>query len=223
MVNVDVREKVNSAIKILGLLVIIQIVRICIVKIAFVFVETTSLNNTITNSIFMVIFTIMIITWARKNGKNLSIMPNINSRKSKVIYCTVTAIVMFLIISTPLFARDYTMNVIIPLVYSTIIITIFEEILFRGYIWNCLKREYKSEFTVYIITTILFAIWHLGYFDSIMLNMSINNLAGELPFVMLMKVVTGLVFGIAVGFVRYKTKNVYASILTHSVMNIFGK
>jgi len=71
MSKIDTREKVNSIIKILGLLAIIQLIRICIVKIAFVFIERTSLNNVIINSIFMVIFTIMIIIWSRKKRQRI--------------------------------------------------------------------------------------------------------------------------------------------------------
>ncbi|WP_368488841.1 CPBP family glutamic-type intramembrane protease [Clostridium sp. BJN0013] len=44
-----------------------------------------------------------------------------------------------------------------------------------------------------------------------------------LPFVMFMKVITGLCFGIIIGFIRYKLKNCYATILIHSFMNIFGR
>jgi membrane protease YdiL (CAAX protease family) len=40
---------------------------------------------------------------------------------------------------------------------------------------------------------------------------------------MLMKAFVGLVYGIIVGFVRYRTKNTYAAMLVHSVMNTFGR
>jgi len=42
-------------------------------------------------------------------------------------------------------------------------------------------------------------------------------------FTMLMKVVIGLCFGIIIGLARYKTKNCYATILMHSIMNVFGR
>ena len=54
--------------------------------------------------------------------------------------------------------------------------------------------------------TLLFAVWHIGYFDSILLNMEINHLTGSIVFVVSMKVITGLIFGVATGFLRYKQK-----------------
>lgn len=57
----------------------------------------------------------------------------------------------------------------------------------------------------------------------IWLKMSLSGIAYNLSFVMLMKVITGLCFGIVIGLVRYKTKNCYAGMLTHSIMNVFGR
>jgi len=171
----------------------------------------------------MIIFAIIIIIWSKENNKSISLTPNIKDNKDKIKYFIVTVIAMFLIISTPIFSKNYSISVIIQLIFTTIITPIFEELLFRGCIWNKLKNCYKNEFVIYIITTALFAIWHLGYYDSIILNMNLNNLTGNLLFVMLMKVSIGLVFGIIIGFVRYKTKNIYSAILTHSIMNVFGR
>lgn len=214
--------KTNTVLfKIIIMMFILQIIRIFIIKIAFLFIQKTSINNTILNFIIMSIYTIIIILITRKNNKSLSIKENIKSKK--IIYLIITFIVLFLIFSTQFFNNEFNKDFIITLIYSTIIIPIFEEILFRGYIWNDLKQYYKKEIIVYIIVTILFSIWHIGYFDSILLNMKINNMTGNILFIMLMKVVTGLIFGIIIGLIRYKTKNTYSGILTHSILNIFGR
>ena len=208
-------------IKILGILSLIQIIRIVFANALFLFVEKTSSNNTLINMIFMIIVSIIMIVWSNKHGKKISFIDNICNNKT--IYFGITAIVIFLIASTPVFTKEYNVNAIILLIFSTIITPIFEELLFRGCIWNQLKNKYKNEKIVYIITTIIFAVWHLGYIDSIILNMGIYNLTENLFFVMLMKVLTGLIFGIIIGFVRYKTKNIYSAILVHSCMNVFGR
>jgi uncharacterized protein len=208
-------------IKILGVLFIIQIIRIISVKVLFLFVEKTSSNNILINMIFMIVFSILMIVCIKNHGNKVSFIQNISN--NKIIYFCITSIVIFLIVSTPVFTKDYARSAIISLVYSTLIIPIFEELLFRGCIWNQLKMKYKNEVIVYIITTLIFAVWHFGYIDSIMLNMEIYNLTGNLLFVMLMKVLIGLVFGIIIGFVRYKTKNTYSAILMHSAINVFGR
>jgi len=208
-------------IKILGILSLIQIIRIVFANTLFSFVEKNSSNNTLINMIFMIIVSIIMIVWSNKHGKKIYFIDNICNNKT--IYFGITAIVIFLIASTPVFTKEYNVNAIILLIFSTIITPIFEELLFRGCIWNQLKNKYKNEKIVYIITTIIFAVWHLGYIDSIILNMGIYNLTENLFFVMLMKVLTGLIFGIIIGFVRYKTKNIYSAILVHSCMNVFGR
>ncbi|MBL4937797.1 CPBP family intramembrane metalloprotease [Clostridium sp. YIM B02515] len=53
------------------------------------------------------------------------------------------------------------------LISSTIAIPIFEELLFRGYVWNELKQNYKSDLTFYVVNTVLFAIWHNPWFSTL--------------------------------------------------------
>ena len=81
----------------------------------------------------------------------------------------------------------------------------------------------RNESTIYIINTLLFTIWHLGYIDSIWLKITLLAASTGVPFAMFMKVITGLCFGIVIGFVRYKLKNCYSTMLVHSFMNIFGR
>lgn len=221
MKDLNIKTHATLLIKILGILFVIQLIRIIMDNIFFMFLDRTSLNNIIVHIVFMSIFTIIMLLWSKKKGKSLSIMTNIS--KSKKTYSIITIIALFLIISTPFITKEYSIDVITSLIYSVIVVPIFEELLFRGYIWNHLKSYYKNEFIIYIVVTILFAIWHLGYLDSIVLNMNIYNMSGNLLFVMLMKVITGLVFGIIIGYIRYKTKNTYSAILAHSIMNLFGK
>lgn len=89
--------------------------------------------------------------------------------------------------------------------------------------WNELKNCFKNEFTIYIISTLLFALWHLGYADSIWFRMAVNGGSALFPVAIFWKAITGLCFGIVIGFVRYKLKNCYAAILVHSFMNNFGR
>lgn len=219
------KEKLNISliIKILILLSFIQTVRICIIKFVFLFIEETIFNNTLINLIIMVVLTMLILLYSRKQKINIDITNNINTKRKKIVYYMITTIWLILIITTPVITQNYNICSIITLIYSVIITPIFEELLFRGFLWSRLMNNYKNEFVIYLIITILFGIWHLGYIDSIVLNMKINNMNDNIIFVMFMKIMTGLIYGIVIGFIRYKTKNTYSGILTHSVMNIFGR
>ncbi|MFL0195877.1 type II CAAX prenyl endopeptidase Rce1 family protein [Clostridium sp. WILCCON 0269] len=48
---------------------------------------------------------------------------------------------------------SFHLNVIISLILSTIATPIFEELIFRGYVWNEFKHYYKNEFIIYVIST----------------------------------------------------------------------
>jgi len=104
------------------------------------------------------------------------------------------------------------------LLYGSIVTPIFEELIFRGYIWNKLNDIFEKEWITYIVSAVLFALWHLGYVDSIAFRME-TGLAN----VMLWKAITGLCYGVVLGALRLKTKNCYSTMLLHGVMNIFGR
>jgi membrane protease YdiL (CAAX protease family) len=77
---------------------------------------------------------------------------------------------------------------------------------------------FSKEIETYIVTTILFALWHIGYISSIAFRVE-TGLANA----MIGKVITGLCFGIILGMIRLKTKNSYSTILLHGALNIFGR
>jgi len=213
----------NPLLKIFIVLITIQLIRMIIEQILFLFVDKTSLNADITAMITMSMLTALIVFIAHKQSIKLSVIPNTHNKKSIIGYICITIFVAFLIVSAPFFGGDFSLNVIIPIVFSTIVTPIFEELIFRGYVWNELKIHFQSEFKVYIISTIFFTLWHLGYMDTIWFKMSLRGEITGFQFTMLMKVVIGLCFGIIIGLVRYKTKNCYAAILMHSIMNVFGR
>lgn len=107
---------------------------------------------------------------------------------------------------------------IILLGYSSLVTPIFEELLFRGYVWNRLTVIFKSESSVYLWSSFLFGVWHLGYFDSLAFRVET-----DLVQALFWKVITGLFYGLVLGLLRWKTKNCYSTMLLHGAMNIFGR
>jgi len=209
-----VKEKIKTVARIIMGLILLQTIRITLELSVFCFIERTKFTDTIVSALLMALFTFVGIIVAKKKDISLSIFP----QKNKLVYAAATIIILILIILTPIITEK-TLFAITTLVSSTIITPIFEELIFRGYVWNKLEEKFDKKFTVYVVTTLLFAFWHIGYIDTILFKVDINNV----PFVMLMKVITGLCFGIVLGAVRYKTRNCWSTILLHSLMNIFGR
>jgi uncharacterized protein len=115
---------------------------------------------------------------------------------------------------------------IVPTFVSCLIFPLFEESLFRGWIWNkispCLPKKQDGIFTA-ILVSVLFAIWHLGYWDVVALHMKAESTMATMLHVMLMKMVIASIIGIFAGMLRWKTGNISASILFHAAWNLFGR
>ena len=206
-------NKVKTIAYIVGMLIIIQISRICIKQVIFTFIERTDYSDSITSMIAMIVLSILFILSARKQKVSLSLFPKHFGK----FYIIATCVTIVLLVSAP---SNYSggFEAITLLFYSSIVIPIFEEMIFRGYIWNKLNVVFEKEWVTYIISTVLFALWHMGYIDALAFRFGTG-----LAIVMFWKVITGLCFGVVLGAVRYKTKNSYSTILLHGVMNIFGR
>jgi len=216
-------SKIYPILRVMIILLGIQVIRIVIKQILFQFIEKSALNNDLISLLEMLLIIVFILIICNNQKINLSILPHIKNKSEKSGYFIATIVVLFLIILPSILNDGFSFNDIIILILSTVVTPVFEELIFRGYVWNELKNYYTNQFIIYIINTLLFAIWHLGYIDSIWLKMSLMGYASEVPFAMFMKIITGLCFGIVIGFVRCKLKNCYATILVHSFMNIFGR
>lgn len=208
-------ERKGIFFKIIGILVLLQLSRILLKQQFFAFIPKTPFYDIIVSTLVMIIFTILIIMIAKKEDIEVLVFP----LNHKCIYIFFSIIAIALLVSTPIITRDFSIVTIASLFFSSVVTPIYEEIIFRGLCWNMLKGKSYSDFKIFIITTILFSFWHFGYVDSIFFRTSTMNL----PFVMIMKVATGLCYGIVLGLVRYTTKNNYSTILLHGVMNIFGR
>ena len=104
------------------------------------------------------------------------------------------------------------------LIYAGVITPVFEEMLFRGYIWNRIHQVCSNRWIVYVIVTVLFGIWHIAYTDSIAYRIS-----DGLYSIMIWKVITGMCFGVLLGAVRMKSDNCFATMLVHGTWNLFTR
>lgn len=207
------RENIKSISIIIFVLAILQILLFCIKQCTFLFVTRTNYTDSLSTMFAMVLLTICYIIVAKKYNLKFSFFPKKFNKK----YIILTILVLGIFIATP---SNYTGEIqpIVLLIYGSIVTPVFEELIFRGYIWNKLNTIFSKEWKTYIVVTILFALWHLGYVDSVAfrINDGIVN-------AMIWKVITGFCFGVVLGCVRLKTKNCYSTMLLHGIMNVFGR
>lgn len=217
--NTELNNNENSytMIKIIILLIGLQISRIILKQGAFLFLSYNKFNDIFISMSIMFFLTIFIIYKSKKENVSLNIFSYMQNKESKIYYLIVTSALVLLIFTSPYFSSKPSIETILPLLYTTVMTPIYEELIFRSYIWKVLEKENMDEVKVYFLTTILFSIYHIGYIDTIIMTSGFNHMA----LMLLIKCSLMLSYGLFIGFFRYKIKNSYSCILVHSFINIF--
>ena len=98
------------------------------------------------------------------------------------------------------------------LLYGSLVTPLFEELLFRGHIYDLQQRVHRQTFHVMIVNALLFSVWHLGYI--------VNPLfCGE--WMALCKLIVGLLYGLVLASIRSITKSTLCCVLVHGALNSF--
>ncbi len=156
----------------------------------------------------MIVLAGLVVLLAKTAQTPLSVFP----KKFKTSYIIFTCLFIVLFVTAP---QNFTKGLpaIAVLFYGSVVTPIYEELLFRGYIWNELDKVHDSDDKVFLADAVLFGLWHIGYVYTNLIN-------GDW-FAVISKVLIGFGFGLILGVVRRKTKNCYSTMLLHGMMNIF--
>ena len=209
--------KFKKILFIIILLILLQVGRIEIKNLIFNFIDRNLLSDVIASMIYMIIIICIIIITIRKMKINLNIFP----KRFNIKYKIFTIFILLFFIVTTIITMNYELYNILSLIYNAIITVVFEELIFRGFVFKEISSM-KNDLIAYIVSTILFGIWHLGYIDTIIWRTSLFSPDANIANIMLWKVITGMIIGFLIGFFRYKNKNVYSSMLLHTFINTFG-
>ena len=155
----------------------------------------------------MLVLTIVVCLYAHVRKTDLSVFPACFSKK----YIIFSVLAFLFLAATPSNYIDGGKGFLI-LLYGSIVTPVYEELLFRGLIWNLLKTVWSNENKVLLANAILFSVWHLGYIIPALI-------AGE--WLALSKLAIGLVYGLILCLIRKKTGNCYSTMLVHGVLNAF--
>jgi membrane protease YdiL (CAAX protease family) len=211
--DLNKKEKYKSFLTVLLIVVVLSLLHNGLKHCLFLLWERTKFSNRMASMAAMTVLSIALVAVSSKMQWKLNVFP----RKFTAFYQIATIVLLTILIIMP---SNYTggWQAILVLIYTCVITPVFEELIFRGLIWTKLQAVFRSEWTVYIINTILFGLWHLGYADSVAFYVG-----GEIVHILIWKVITGICFGLVLGFVRKYAKNCYATMLLHGLMNALGK
>ncbi len=144
-------------------------------------------------------------------------------RRTKILYCAGGAFVLLLVFSSTFIMADIKYFALATNLNFGLTTPVFEETLFRGYCWDKLRTNRFSNLATLIVTSVIFGFFHLGYYYQIEYATRFHPDAPPMVHIMLTKVLFGTVLGFLMGWIRWKSKKVYGSIILHAILNIMGK
>lgn len=210
--------------KVLAVLIVIQILRASVMGTLW-FAVPHPINLTFFqffNGLSFVIVGFTLLFFIKPSLNELGLDWNDIRIKTRIIYILGIMALIFLALSP--YIMFWEVNLLITGVVS-LIVSAFEELLFRGYIWDKVqrleiqKRNVNSGVLTWVTVTLLFSIWHLGYLDAFLIN---PMGPGNLSMLLVSKIGIGLVLGFITGFLRLKTGKTYASFMFHGLWNVFA-
>ena len=194
-------------------LIIIQAIFLEIKRLIFQFMDEELFSRSMVTMISMIVGIIFLCVYRRWRKIKLSVLPV----KFGKVYTVATFFAALFFVVTLFLIRGFSLQNMLMILYGGIVTPVFEELLFRGTIWNKLSYYINKEWKIYLFVTVLFGLWHIGYAIGIFLWQG-----GNILHCMIMKVLWGLLYGLFIGVFRLKTKNCYLGILAHGVLNVFG-
>lgn len=120
---------------------------------------------------------------------------------------------------------SFSPAILLENIKNALVLPLFEELLFRGWIWNRLENAFKGKYAgaiTWLVNAVLFALWHLGYFDVYLLKAFPASRGMDPIFFMAMKLAVTFVIGLMVGFLRWRSRRAYGSLALHALINLFG-
>lgn len=207
------------------LMVIVQIARVIIKYIFLSQLSFTLENVNMANILSIMLVGISVSLFLRSNylfnpaGRRLIMLNNRYDNKNiRLILGSITLVSLCI---TPYFDGGYLSSNLIVLILYLIVQPIFEEVIFREYIWNYIGSFQKNEMKVLVIVSLLSALFKIGYWDIIGQNLSVVGSSFFTIDIITSNVFLGLIIAFILGIVKIKYKDTYLCIFLHSLINIF--
>ena len=102
---------------------------------------------------------------------------------------------------------------------ATIAIPVYEELLFRQYLWNYVNGFVENQKTTWIVISIISVLFILGYWDIISQNLQVISSDKFAIDVVTSKMGLGILIAAATGFMKYKYKDIYLCIFVHIIIS----
>ncbi|VIB32321.1 membrane protein [Clostridioides difficile] len=211
-------------------MLIVQLLRMILNYVLLSQFEFTLENFNIINLISFTLVGLSLILFLKDNSlynkvRNRKITEAFEENKNSILIEKCKLILFVVVLSLAIIStyctKGYVFFNVTMMTLSVFIVPIFEELFFREYIWNYLSNFIKSKIKIICITSILSGIYNIGYIDIIRNYIALYNNSSYTFEVIISKIIIGTVFGIVLGLVRYRFRDVRLCILLRSLFAIF--
>lgn len=207
------------------LLVITQIFRVVIKYIFLSQLNFTLENVNIANIISIMLIGISLSMFIRGNDlfnpASQSLIKLNNRYTNKNVRIILGIVTLISLISNIYLDGGFIKSNLIVIALFMIVQPIFEEIIFREYLWNYIGCFMKDEKIILVVISILSAIFQIGYWDIVSQNLSLVGSSFYTVDIILSRVVFNFILGLILGIVKIKYKDTYLCMFIHSLANIF--
>ena len=89
------------------------------------------------------------------------------------------------------------------------VVPLYEELLFRKYLWNYVNSFVENQKTTWVVITIMSVLFILGYWDIVNQNLQIVGSDKFAVDVIFTDMKLGVLMSVITGFMKYKYKDIY--------------
>lgn len=201
------------------LLIAAQIIRAAL---AWLAISVIGLTNDIAQPITLVLMAVAVWLIARPTWHDLGWDLKDTSKGIWWFY-GVMGVILVMLLATNLLLDG---SLWLQNLYGVILVPFIEESIFRGLGWGKISRALPQKWNgllTWVIVSILFGLWHLGYADVVHWYADSPVSLANLPVVMVWKVLVGGFIGGLAGLARWKFNKVPGAVFVHAMFNIFGR
>lgn len=216
-------QKIITVARLVGLLAVFQVARWGLESLAFMGVSHSLLSNEVVRTAAYGVLTLALLGWARYQRAVLPVLPRAGTR---VGYGVALLGFVGLFGATPLLTHQAASSAVwAALVCGALATPLFEELLFRGYVWDRLTRVFSQDWQVIVVSAMLFGLWHLGYLDAVAWRMAQPDAlatTAEVAITMGGKVLFATGIGVVLGYLRQRSGGCLAPMLFHGYWNLLA-
>lgn len=166
-------------------------------------------------------FGLFLLIW-KPSLRELGLDGSSLTKRSRTVYAAGAGLILLMVISSYFIMRDMRLFALATNIQFGLVTPIVEETLFRGVGWNGFIREGRNPWKALAWTTLLFGLYHIGYWPQIAYATAFHPEAPPMIEIVAWKTAFATVLGSGLGCLRWKTGSVFGPILLHSFLNIIS-